>query len=157
MPSGDEEDPAQHEQSQRRSTRARQVPRHLTDYDYSLPGHSSHSEMASSGTPHALTSVLTNDHFSLHHRHFLAAILTGLEPKSLSTTQKEQCWREAMKAEIGALETNQTWDIVPLPKGKRVVGCKWVYKIKYGSDGSIERYKARLVAKCRSRSGEELG
>jgi Reverse transcriptase (RNA-dependent DNA polymerase) len=34
-----------------------------------------------------------------------------------------------------------------LPQGKKLVGCKWVYKLKYNSDGTVERYKARLVAK----------
>jgi hypothetical protein len=45
------------------------------------------------------------------------------------------------------LEKTHTWDLVDLPHGKSVIGCKWVYKIKTKSDGSIERYKARLVAK----------
>ena len=40
-----------------------------------------------------------------------------------------------------------TWDLVPLPKGRKLVICKWVYINKYASDGSIERHKARLVAK----------
>jgi len=52
-----------------------------------------------------------------------------------------------MKVEMEALEKNKTWDIVELPKGKRLVGCRWVFTVKYKSDGSIERYKARLVAK----------
>ena len=42
---------------------------------------------------------------------------------------------------------NHTWDLVTLPPRKSVVGCKWIYKIKTRSDGSIERYKVRLVAK----------
>lgn len=46
-----------------------------------------------------------------------------------------------------ALEENDTWTLVPLPSGKHVIGCKWVYKIKHNSNGSIERYKARLVVK----------
>jgi hypothetical protein len=41
----------------------------------------------------------------------------------------------------------KTWDLVELPKDRKVVGCKWVYKLKKGVDGKIERYKAILVAK----------
>ena len=52
-----------------------------------------------------------------------------------------------MKEELDALTKNHTWDLVTLPPGQSVVGCKWIYKIKIHSDGSIECYKARLVAK----------
>ena len=45
------------------------------------------------------------------------------------------------------MHQTHTWDLVPLPVGKRAIGSRWVYKIKTKSDGSIERYKARLVAK----------
>lgn len=50
-----------------------------------------------------------------------------------------------MKEEIRALEDNGTWTIEDLPMGKKAIGCKWIYKIKYNADGSIERHKARLV------------
>lgn len=57
-------------------------------------------------------------------------------------------WVDAMKQEIRALEENDTWEVVSLPQGKVPIGCKWVYRIKYQPDGSIERFKARLVGKC---------
>jgi len=46
-----------------------------------------------------------------------------------------------MKEEIQALEDNKTWEVVSLPKGKKAIGCKWVYKIKYKASGEIERFK----------------
>jgi len=50
-----------------------------------------------------------------------------------------------MKSEIHALETNGTWTVTQLPPGKKALGCKWVYKIKHKSDGSVEQFKARLA------------
>ena len=52
-----------------------------------------------------------------------------------------------MKEELDALTKNHTWNLVTLLLGQSVVGCKWIYKIKTRFDGSIERYKACLVAK----------
>ena len=51
-----------------------------------------------------------------------------------------------MNDELTALAKTQTWELTPLPDGKNLIGCKWVYKVKTHSDGSLERYKARLVA-----------
>ena len=52
-----------------------------------------------------------------------------------------------MKEEIKALEKNNTFTIVPQPSNQQVIDCKWVYRLKELSDGTIERFKARLVAK----------
>ena len=52
-----------------------------------------------------------------------------------------------MQAKIDALQANHTWVMTPLPLGKAPIGCKWVFKIKLKPNGSVERYKARLMAK----------
>jgi hypothetical protein len=52
-----------------------------------------------------------------------------------------------MNEEYCYLMENDTWDLVPLPKGINLIGCKWVYRTKYEIDGSVERQKAWLVAK----------
>lgn len=58
-----------------------------------------------------------------------------------------------MTAELEALQNNQTWSITPLSPNKKPIGCKWVYKIKYLSDGTIQRYKVCLVAKGFTQKG----
>ncbi|MCO5558422.1 hypothetical protein L7F22_012004 [Adiantum nelumboides] len=45
------------------------------------------------------------------------------------------------------MNKEMTWELVPLPKGKKPIGCRWVYKVKHNSDGSVSKYKARFVAR----------
>ncbi|RHN42089.1 putative RNA-directed DNA polymerase [Medicago truncatula] len=52
-----------------------------------------------------------------------------------------------MDVEMKSIEKNRTWQLVDLPKGKDAIGLKWVYKTKYNEDGSVQKYKARLVVK----------
>ncbi|XP_021603300.1 uncharacterized protein LOC110608393 [Manihot esculenta] len=52
-----------------------------------------------------------------------------------------------MQKELQALETNQIWIFINLPKGKKAIRCKWIYKVKCKPTGEVDRYKARLVAK----------
>lgn len=56
-------------------------------------------------------------------------------------------WKLAMKDEMDSLAKNKTWDLVELLESKKVVGCKWVYKLKKGADDTVLKYKAKLVAK----------
>lgn len=84
--------------------------------------------------------------FSSRHKAFLATVLDGVEPTSYKQAILDSRWTNAMGTEVGALEDSGTWSIVDLPPGKEAINNKWVYKIKLHADGSIERYKARLVA-----------
>jgi transposase InsO family protein len=81
---------------------------------------------------------------------FALATSSNFEPKSLKEALElpdSDKWIDAALNEIKSLLDNKTWDIVPLPAGKGAIGSRWVFKIKKKSDGSIERYKGRLVAK----------
>jgi len=75
------------------------------------------------------------------------SISSTIEPSSYAEASQHDCWIKAMKAELQALQSNDTWRLTPLPPHKTAIGCRWIYKIKHRADGSIERYKARLVVK----------
>ncbi|KAF5815624.1 putative RNA-directed DNA polymerase [Helianthus annuus] len=80
------------------------------------------------------------------------------EPCSFGEASKDSRWVDAMNLEMEALLRNNTWEIVDLPKDRKPIGCKWIYKIKYKANGEVERYKARLVAKGYSqREGLDFG
>ncbi|KAM2798565.1 hypothetical protein COP1_003512 [Malus domestica] len=68
-------------------------------------------------------------------------------PTKVEEALRDPRWVEAMGAEMENLQRNGTWNVVSLPQGKRPVGCKWVFTINHKADGSIDRYKAILVAK----------
>ena len=55
-------------------------------------------------------------------------------------------WKEAMEKEMESPHKNDVWDLVKLPKGKKAVGSKWVFKLKVGPDGMVHKHKARFVA-----------
>ncbi|GJV45514.1 retrovirus-related pol polyprotein from transposon TNT 1-94 [Tanacetum coccineum] len=103
------------------------------------------NDSSSSGTRYHLANFVTYNKFSTAHTQFLAAVTIGNERTRFSQVITDPNWRDAMHKEIDALEKNGTWVLEDLPHGKKAIGCKWVYKIKYHSDGTIERYKARLV------------
>jgi hypothetical protein len=63
------------------------------------------------------------------------------------TCENSKEWECAMQEEYDSLMVNNTWTLVPLLVGRKPVSCKWVFKIKQGANGEVERYKARLVVK----------
>lgn len=86
------------------------------------------------------------DWYDSYHTSFSAALSSISVPSSYSQAVKHECWQQAMQEELRALQDNHTWDIVPCPPTVKPIGCKWVYSLKVRSDGTLERYKARLVA-----------
>lgn len=69
------------------------------------------------------------------------------EPQTVNQALKDKIWRGSMSQELDAFAANQTYDLVPRPQDKNVVGCRWLYKNKYSRCGTRRRCKSRLVAK----------
>ncbi|WJX67634.1 hypothetical protein P8452_52084 [Trifolium repens] len=112
-----EEQPAQVEQIQRRSTRIHHEPER---YGYLI-------------TEQGDVFLMDQDEPVTYQE-----AITGPESEK---------WLEAMKSEMDSMYTNQVWNLVEPPVGIRPIGCKWVFKKKTDMDGKVHTYKARLVAK----------
>lgn len=79
----------------------------------------------------------------------IAVVKIQEEPRNYFEAMKspdKDKWLVAMQEELKSMETNKTWELVPLPKGKKAIGTRWVFKIKRDENGKISRYRARLVA-----------
>ena len=64
-----------------------------------------------------------------------------------ATSDHAREWKAAVDSEYNSLTENKTWKLVELPPGRNAIGCKWVFIGKPRMDGTVERFKARLVAK----------
>ncbi|KAA3474794.1 Retrovirus-related Pol polyprotein from transposon TNT 1-94 [Gossypium australe] len=72
-------------------------------------------------------------------------VFLRIEPQSFKEAVNDAGWRNVMQKEIHAQKDNDTWSMETFPPGRKALGSKWVYKIKYNSDRSIDRLKARIV------------
>ena len=73
--------------------------------------------------------------------------IIDVEPSIYEEAARLQVWKDAMMEEYQSIMKNDVWEVVPRPEGKFLVTSKWIYKIKHSTDGGIEKYKARFVAK----------
>ena len=118
-----------------RSHRVTKSPSYLQDFHCYFVSHVHHS------ISHPLSSVLAYDKLSPTHRAFVCSISSRIEPATYSQAAISPDWQRAMQKELTALEHNGTWSIVSLPAGKQPVGCKWVYKLKFCADGTLNSIK----------------
>ncbi|BFG42330.1 hypothetical protein CerSpe_286040 [Prunus speciosa] len=121
---------------------------------YTLPPRSTRGKPKPQYCPdlNAKSKYPINNHVSTHrlsksYASFVNQLSTVCVPSKWQDAVTDSRWTEAMTIEMEALNKNSTWEMVPLPHGKKPVGCRWIYTVKYKADGSIDRYKARLVAK----------
>eukprot|EP00253_Pinus_taeda_P001426 PITA_01426 len=77
----------------------------------------------------------------------LAQASANYDPDTFAEASGHLDWDTTMNDEYRSLLTDDTWDLVPLPKGRKLVRCKWVYRAKFGPDEKVDKHKARLVAK----------
>jgi hypothetical protein len=69
------------------------------------------------------------------------------EPSTFDEAVKHKVWKDAMIEEYETILKNDVWEVVPRPQGKSIVTSKWIYKIKHAANGSVEKFKARFVAR----------
>ncbi|GFZ15681.1 hypothetical protein Acr_25g0000900 [Actinidia rufa] len=98
-------------------------------------------------TSHHIAQFVSCNHFSPSLSAFTIYVTAASILKSLSEPLFVPYWRQAMIDEMMALHENGKWELVSIPPGQSLVGWHGVFTVKYLSDGIVERYKARPVAK----------
>ena len=74
------------------------------------------------------------------------ALLSSIEPQNINEACKDECWIKAMNEELEKIEKNNTWELVPRPHDKNIIGTKWIFKNKLNGNGEVIRNKAILVS-----------
>ncbi|RVW35033.1 Retrovirus-related Pol polyprotein from transposon TNT 1-94 [Vitis vinifera] len=98
-------------------------------------------------TQHPISNHVSYGKLSQNFQAFITSLEDDRIPSNIQEALQQPEWKTAVQEEIQALEKNGTWEISELPEGKRPVGCKWIFTVKHYPDGSINRFKAQLVAK----------
>ncbi|KAE8656959.1 hypothetical protein F3Y22_tig00116997pilonHSYRG00690 [Hibiscus syriacus] len=103
-----------------------------------------------SGVPQAVSNahpMMTKSRHGIWKSKVYNVASSDREPANIVEALMSPLWKEAAQAEYEALVRNGTWTLVPLPRDRKAVNCKWIFRIKRNADGSVSRYKSRLVAK----------
>lgn len=95
-------------------------------------------------TTHSMSNIHKPKQFNSASKH---PIQPPIEPNCVKQVLSDPKWRNAMSEDLAALMRHGTWELVPTFTHYKPVGCKWVFGVKRKADGSIDRFKARLIAK----------
>ena len=95
-------------------------------------------------TSRPISQFVSYGHLSPSLYAFTTSLNSTIVPKSVQEVMSISGWKFAMKVEMFALSENAPWSLVTCPPGKTIVGCHWVYTVKYLPNGSIERLKAQI-------------
>lgn len=101
--------------------------------------------MTPTGSKTMNAKTITSQPASPIFNYFIAAMIPRTYPKYFHQALKHSHWIEAMDAKLHALEAKKTWELTVLSSNRKAIGCKWIFKTKFKADGSIDKYKARLV------------
>jgi len=74
-------------------------------------------------------------------------LMCAEEPATFAVAERDAAWRKAMLEEMRSIEANQTWELLDPLVGCRLIGLKWVCKVKMDEHGDVVKHKARLVAR----------
>nr|GEW43963.1 O-acyltransferase WSD1-like [Tanacetum cinerariifolium] len=113
-------------QNLRRSSRPFIFPRNFNNF------------MVDSKVKYGLGKYVNYSNLSKGNYCFATLLNKGTEPKTFFKASRHKHWVDTMNAEMDALYRKNTWELVDLPAGRKSIGSKWVFKIKYMSDGVIE-------------------
>ncbi|TYJ98049.1 reverse transcriptase [Cucumis melo var. makuwa] len=101
-------------------------------------------------TKHSISNYVSYKNLSPQFRAFTASLDSTTIPKNIYIALECPEWKNAVMEEMKALEKNNTWEICALPKGHKLVGCKWVFTLKYKADETLDRHKARFTTFVKS-------
>lgn len=135
------------EASLRYSSRDHRPPSWLKDFVCQVTKEQATASSHQVTSSYPLSSSCSYSLCSPIYKDFVSNASQFSEPKSYHEAITDPAWCGAMLVELNALERNDTWQLTVLPKGHSLVTCKWLFKLKFRSNGTLERHKAHLEAR----------
>jgi hypothetical protein len=111
------------------------------------PNHSANSSSEGPVRFRTLTDLFDSTEEIHDYEYSGICMCAAEEPANFEQALEENCWREAMRAELDSIVQNRTWEFAELPSDHKAIGLKWVFKVKKDPAGNIVKHKARLVVK----------